>query len=140
MSNYGIPKAKDEYFICSVYCYDIGDYPYSPFIAKSIDSAICRYFLMAINEGTRFVPNPELHIVGRCRVKNEKIVQVRPDKYVYRIDTENLVARKLYYTVQLKLKISHLLDRFRTYLLSFNELFKKLKNEIVVEREDFKNE
>ena len=130
-----VPKGKDEHYICSVYSYDVGDYPYSPFTAKTIDNAICRYLVMAVNEGSKFAPNPELHIVGTCILKNGHILQVKASPYVYRIDTQNFNARKLYYTVQLQKKVSHLLDRFRTYIYSFNEFFKKnLKEEIIVER------
>lgn len=130
-----VPKANDEHYICSVFCYDINDYPYSPFIAKSVDNAICQYLIMAINEKSIFCPNPELHIIGTALIKKGKILQVKPSKYVYRIDTENFHAKQLYYTVQLKKKVKRLLNRFTIQIQSFLNFVKKnLKEELVIER------
>ena len=132
-----VPKAKDEYFICSIYSYDIGDYPFTPFIAKNVPNAICRYLVMAINQGAKFCPNPELHIIGTAIVKKGRILEIKPSDYIYRIDTENHLAKRLYYTIQLQKKVKLTIDRLITYIYSFQDIFKKnLKEPIIVEREN----
>ena len=130
-----VPKGKDEYYICSVYSYDIADYPYIPFIAKTISNAICMYLYMSINEGSIKCPNAELHIIGTARVKNGHIVEFKPSKYIYRIDTDSLNAKTIYYTEQFKNRVRLALNRLRTSIYSYSRLFKKnLKQYIQVER------
>ncbi len=132
-----IKKAKNDYYVCSIYCTDLQDYPYFPFTAKSVSTAICKYFRFCMNK-SKICPNPELHIIGTCKLsENGSIVKIQKSMYVYSIDTDNLKAKQLYYTVQLQEKVSECLNRFFLNLQDFSLFLEKnMKKYLIIKKEN----
>lgn len=66
-------KAKDEFYVFSIFSTELLDYPYYPFIAKSLDEGLNKYKKFISNRDT-ICAGAELHVIGSCKVDIDGII------------------------------------------------------------------
>lgn len=111
-------------YVFSIFCNDVGDYPYLPFIAKSVDEGIHRYRKF-LSEVDSICPHPELHIIGRCTYntysKNIDYNYLEPYVIPVRVEFKNnLFSRCVMLSYRFR-------DLFNTYLNRLSVYYEKLK-------------
>lgn len=120
-----LSKKKNEYYICSIFCRDLDDYPYFPFVAKNITDAVRKYSRFNLNSD-KICPNPELHIIGTCCVdENGSLYKIQRNFYVYHIDLGSFQAKRIYDSTCLEKKVSESLDRFFLKWREFCQVLQK---------------
>lgn len=111
-------------FVFSIFCDELKDYPYVPFLAESVEKGIY-YYKKFIAEAERVCPRPELHIIGRCSYnadsKTADFNYLEPYLVPCRVEFSNNLYTK---SVMLGYWIR---DIFQNYLTRLEMYFNKLK-------------
>lgn len=111
-------------FVFSIYCNELQDYPYVPYIASSVEKGIY-YFRKFLSEVDTICPHPELHIIGRCSYDDESKTAdfnyLEPYMVPVRVEFKNNIFSRC---VMLSYKFR---DIFQSYLTRLNVYFAKLK-------------
>lgn len=102
-------KDKNKRFVFSVYSRELEDYPYFPFIGKTISEGVTRY-LDFLSNRPGVCPLPELHLIGTCRVIFDVIQDIQPYLFPKRVDFETKLLWKL------KVLSSHYFEKISDYL------------------------
>ena len=66
-------RSKHEWLVFSVYSTEIQNYPYYPFVAKSVSDGITR-FLHFIEQKGSICEGSELHVIGTCDIYNDRLI------------------------------------------------------------------
>lgn len=65
-------RSKYQHYVFSVYSSALGNYPYYPFIARTVNEGIKKYISFLSNR-EYICDGAELHIIGTCNVYKDKI-------------------------------------------------------------------
>ncbi|WGL31236.1 hypothetical protein [Dipodfec virus UOA04_Rod_819] len=113
-------------FVFSIFCDELKDYPYVPFIAPTVEKGIY-YYKKFISEADYICPHPELHIIGRCAYNPESKTAdfnyLEPYLVPCRVEFKNNLYSK---SVMLGYWIR---DIFQSYLNRLQVYFKKRRKE-----------
>lgn len=108
-------RSKYEFYVFSVFSSAIGNYPYYPFIGRTIEDGIKKYIKFLRNRGS-ICEGAELHLIGTC--------ELHPDSREF----ENLQPYIIPKRVEIKNNFySKLVVLSEFYLQSFNSYLKTLK-------------
>lgn len=111
-------RSKYEYYVFSVYSSALGNYPYYPFVARTINEGIRKY-VSFISNREYICDGAELHIIGTCNIYKDKI------------DPECLVPYIVPKRVELKDNLpAKIFILGEYYLQAFNKYLKTLKERI----------
>lgn len=111
-------------FVFSIFCDELKDYPYVPFIAPSVEKGVYLYRKF-LSEVDTICPHPELHIIGRCSYDDESKTAdfnyLEPYVIPVRVEFNNNAFSRC---VMLSYRMR---DLFNSYLNRLSVYFKKLK-------------
>ncbi len=111
-------KSKHQYYVFSVFSSVIGNYPYYPFIGKTVTDGLQKYMKFLRNRES-ICEGAELHLIGTC--------ELYPDS----TELENLQPYIIPKRVEIKNnRFSRLLVLGTFYLQSFERYLKTLKERI----------
>lgn len=111
-------------FVFSIYCNELQDYPYVPFIASTVEKGIY-YYRKFLSEVDFICPHPELHIIGRCSYddlsKTADFNYMEPYVIPVRVEFKNNILSRC---VMLSYRFR---DVFNSYLTRLSVYFNKMK-------------
>lgn len=110
-------RSKYEHYVFSVYSSVLGNYPYYPFIAKTVSDGIRKYISFLRNRDY-ICDGAELHVIGTCNVYKDKIEpeNIQPLLYPKRVEIKDnfistIVILGEYYIQELRRYFTVLLER-----------------------------
>ncbi|UPW41988.1 hypothetical protein [Dipodfec virus RodF1_47] len=109
---------KNKYYIFSIFSSKLQDYPYYPFPAKTISQGIVHYLRFIENRGS-VCEEPQLHIIGTCRIPPNSTDLEYIEPYVI---PKNVEIKDNRFSRLVVLGFYHL-DKFQRYL---NTLYERI--------------
>lgn len=112
-------RSKYEHYVFSVYSSVLGNYPYYPFIARSVDEGLRKYISFLRNK-EYLCEGAELHIIGTCNVYRGQIEpeNIQPLLYPKRVELKNNLLSTViilgeYYIQELRRYFTVLKERYK---------------------------
>lgn len=111
-------RSKYEHYVFSVYSSALGNYPYYPFVGRSVAEGIRKY-MSFISNREYICDGAELHIIGTCNIYKDKINPECLVPYIIpkRVEIKDNLSAKIF-----------ILGEY--YLQAFNKYLKTLKERI----------
>lgn len=118
--------------VYSIYSKSLEDYPYFPFYAKNNTQALRIFFKMLLDK-QKICAEPELHLIGVAKFKDDFLITVEPSLYVYKIGLNTKEAVIIYKSLSFEKKIRDSLNRFflKVYMKSIISSLQKLYQKII---------
>lgn len=113
---------RKQYYVFSVFSNVLQDYPYFPFVAKSINEGISK-FIRFIDRRDSICEGAELHVIGTCDYcgKDFPLENICPYMFPQRVEFKNKLTATLFtlssfYTLKVTDYLSNLFDCISTKL------------------------